>query len=180
MISSTQTNHPLRGNQTLADKSQLRLSSACARLREAGLRITQPRIAIINALIARTQPISIEQIHADLNNKSCDLVTVYRCLAAFEDIGLVRRLFNHNGTSLYELSDGRTITYHIISKDTPEIRNLDSVTSADLAAAIKVVEAQLKADGYQNIGHVLEFFAKLPGSAPAHVRIAQEQVTART
>lgn len=94
MISSTQTNHPLRGGVSNAVDAQARLDAACTRLREAGLRITQPRIAIINALIARSRPISIEQIHAELNSKSCDLVTVYRCLGAFEEIGLVRRSFS--------------------------------------------------------------------------------------
>ncbi len=177
MISSTQTNHPLHG-KTMADESQSRLAAACGRLRGAGLRITQPRIAIINALIARAQPISIEQIHADLNNKSCDLVTVYRCLAAFEDIGLVRRSFYHNGTSLYQLSDGKATVYHVVAKDTQEIRDLDADTSARLAAAIQVVEDQLKAEGYQNVTHVLEFFAKSPASSSSRVRVAQEQVPA--
>lgn len=164
MIASTQTNHPLQGNVTVAE-TQSRLEAACGRLREAGLRITQPRIAIIKALISRSQPVSIEQIHADLNNKSCDLVTVYRCLGAFEEIGLVRRSFFHNGTSLYQLGDRKDAVYHVVSKDTQEIRDLDSGISARLAASIKEVEEQLKAEGYQNVSHVLEFFAKAPGAA---------------
>jgi Fur family ferric uptake transcriptional regulator len=166
MIASTQTNHPLQGNSTAVD-SQARLDSACTRLRDAGLRITQPRIAIISALIARAQPVSIEQIHADLDNKSCDLVTVYRCLGAFEEIGLVRRSFFHNGTSLYQLSDRKETVYHVVAKDTQEIRALDTETNARLAASIKLVEDQLKADGFQNVSHVLEFFAKAPAAERA-------------
>ena len=170
MISSTQTNHPLKGSASNAVDSQARLDAACARLREAGLRITQPRIAIISVLIARSQPISIEQIHAELNNKSCDLVTVYRCLGAFEEIGLVRRSFFHNGTSLYHLIDGKDTVYHVVAKDTQEIRDLDPETSARLSASIKQVEEQLKAEGFGNVTHVLEFFAKAPASsAPAAV-----------
>jgi Fur family transcriptional regulator, ferric uptake regulator len=175
MIASTQTNHPLQGSAN-AVETQSRLDAACGRLREAGLRITQPRIAIISALIARPQPVSIEQIHADLNNKSCDLVTVYRCLGAFEEIGLVRRSFFHNGTSLYQLSDGKDAVYHIVSKDTQEIRDLDPETSARLAASIKQVEEELKAQGYQNITHVLEFFAKAPSAE--RVRAGQAKVPA--
>jgi Fur family ferric uptake transcriptional regulator len=57
------------------------LDLACARLKAAGLRITQPRIAILDALIKRSLPASIEQIHGDLAGSACDLVTVYRCLA---------------------------------------------------------------------------------------------------
>ena len=179
MISSTQTNHPLQGSAADAVHAQDRLEAACARLREAGLRITQPRIAIISVLIARAQPVSIEQIHAELNNKSCDLVTVYRCLGAFEEIGLVRRSFFHNGTSLYQLSDRKDVVYHVVAKDTQEIRDLDAETSARLAASIKQVEEQLKAEGYENVTHVLEFFAKSPAaSAASRVRAGQVKLPA--
>lgn len=179
MISSTQTNHPLQGGAADAVNAQARLDAACARLREAGLRITQPRIAIISVLIARSQPVSIEQIHAELNNKSCDLVTVYRCLGAFEEIGLVRRSFFHNGTSLYQLSDGNSTVYHVVAKDTQEIRDLDAETSARLSASIKQVEDQLKAEGYENVSHVLEFFAKSTGATTAsRARAGQVKVPA--
>lgn len=161
MIASTQTNHPLAtGGESLDPHS--RVETACARLREAGLRITQPRIAILGVLIARGQPVSIEQIHSELRNRSCDLVTVYRCLAAFEEIGLVRRSFFHNGTSLYQLADRKDTVYHVVSKGGEEIRALDLETNSRLASAIKVVEDQLKAEGYTEVSHLLEFFAKAP------------------
>jgi Fur family transcriptional regulator, ferric uptake regulator len=169
MIASTQTNHPLGANGEIAEGPS-RVEKACARLREAGLRITQPRIAILSVLIARGQPMSIEQIHGAIRTKSCDLVTVYRCLAAFEAIGLVKRSFFHNGTSLYQLSDRKEADYHIVTKETHEVRALDSSISARLAIAIKEVEELLKADGYTDVSHLLEFFAKPPpavGVAPA-------------
>jgi Fur family ferric uptake transcriptional regulator len=137
-----------------------RLSLACDRLREAGLRITQPRIAIINILINSAQPISIEKIHTQLDGKSCDLVTVYRCLGAFEDIGIVRRSFLDNGTSLYQLSDRNEVVYHVVSKETGDIQALDTATSARLAELIGAVEQELRANGYENVTHVLGFFAK--------------------
>lgn len=164
MIASTQTNHPLPAGETVADPHS-RVETACARLREAGLRITQPRIAILGVLISRGQPMSIEQIHSELRNRSCDLVTVYRCLAAFEEIGLVRRSFFHNGTSLYQLSDRKETVYHVVSKDGSHIRPLDVETSNRLAAVIKEVEEQLKAEGYTDVSHLLEFFAKAPEAA---------------
>lgn len=171
MIASTQTNHPLHVTAEIANEPQSRLSAACKRLRAAGLRITQPRIAILSVLIGREQPISIEQIHAELDTKSCDLVTVYRCLSAFEDIGLVRRSFYHNGTSLYMLGDRNETAYHIVSKETQSIRELDSTSCAQLSAAIKIVEEKLKAEGYENVSHVVEFFAKKPEATTARVSI---------
>ncbi len=179
MIASTQTNHPLHGATNTGVDGEARLAVACGRLREAGLRITQPRIAIINALISCNQPISIEQIHAQLDNKSCDLVTVYRCLGAFEDIGIVRRSFLHNGTSLYQLADRKEPVYHIVSKDTADIQALDAITSARLAETISTVEAELRAKGYENVSHVLEFFAKSSGPVgEARVRDTQVKIPA--
>lgn len=175
MIASTQTNHPLHGNATAAD-SQSRLDAACVRLHETGLRITQPRIAIISALLAREKPMSIEQIHADLDANSCDLVTVYRCLGAFEEIGLVRRSFYHNGTSLYQLSDRDSKVYHVVDKGSKEITELDTQTSTRLSTLLREVEDQLRASGYENVSHVLEFFVKSSKSTKVRARIGQPKV----
>lgn len=147
-------------------KAQSPLNLACARLKAAGLRITQPRIAILTALINRGQPTTIEQIHADLASGSCDLVTVYRCLSAFEDIGLVRRSFFHNGTSLYALSLGDAHPYHVICKETNRVQEIDPATTAELRRNVQQIEELLKARGYNNVTHVVEFFGLAP-QAPA-------------
>ncbi len=159
MIASTQTNHPLRGSAESSTPKQ-RIDLACSHLRASGLRITQPRIAILKVLMGHDGPVSIEQIHEQLTSKACDLVTVYRCLAAFEEIGLVRRSFFHNGTSLYRISDQQQVDYHVVAKDTGEIRTLDASTSATLAEAIGKVEELLKSQGYSEVSHIVEFFAK--------------------
>lgn len=163
MIASTQTNHPLHGSGNKLD-AQSRVEAACASLRSAGLRITQPRIAILGVLIGRVQPVSIEQIHAELRNRSCDLVTVYRCLAAFEEIGLVRRSFLHNGTSLYQLSDRKETAYHIVAKDGSTIQSLDEATSARITDLLKSIESELQAAGYTEVSHLLQFFANTPAT----------------
>lgn len=159
MIASTQTNHPLIGvgNQTATNTP---LDQAFAQLRRAGLRITQPRIAIISALLNRSQPCSIEQIHSDLADGCCDLVTVYRCLAAFEEIGLVRRSFFHNGTSLYEMNLSGANRYHVVSKVTRSVQPLDSESTEELRAAVQRIEARLRSEGFTNVTHVVEFFAE--------------------
>lgn len=162
MIASTQTNHPLADSKCGSSS----LSQSCERLKSAGLRITQPRIAILTAMNERGQPASIEQIHGDLADGSCDLVTVYRCLAAFEQIGLVRRSFYHNGTSLYELSLGSTNRYHVVCKNTNRVDEIDAETAADLQQALGKIEETLRARGYENVSHVVEFF----GVAPANAR----------
>lgn len=161
MIASTQTNHPLAGGKPDAD-GQTPIIIACAQLKKAGLRITQPRIAILTSLIKRNQPSSIEQIHGDLSADSCDLVTVYRCLAAFEEIGLVRRSFYHNGTSLYTINHGETNSYHVVCKESNQVEGIDPETTAELRRCVMQVEETLKARGYTDVTHMVEFFGKAP------------------
>ena len=86
MIASTQTNHPLAASSKNGTRVLAPVETATAKLKAAGLRITQPRLAILGALSRRAQPTSIEQLHEDVGAENCDLVTVYRCMAAFEEM----------------------------------------------------------------------------------------------
>jgi len=160
MIASTQTNHPLASVKQPGAIPQASIDVACSRLKAAGLRITQPRVAILEALIKRTQPASIEQIHGDLSNSACDLVTVYRCLAAFQEVGLVRLCYFHNGTSLYQINLANENPYHILSKETNEVEDLDTESAAELRAVIGRIQESLKARGYSEVSHLVQFFAQ--------------------
>lgn len=170
MIASTQTNHPLATITAVPSGSQA-LEEACAQLKKAGLRVTQPRIAILKALIGQIGPISIEQLHHSLSNSSCDLVTVYRCLAAFEEIGIVRRSFFHNGTSLYQIERAGGIDYHIINKADHSIRSLPAEATAMLSETLSKIEAHLRGLGYADVSHSVEFFASSAqeGTLPASI-----------
>jgi Fur family ferric uptake transcriptional regulator len=160
MIASTQTNHPIAGVKNGKDQNPVEL--ACYKLKEAGLRITQPRVAILAALIKAGRPTSIDALHGDLGPKSCEIVTVYRCMAAFESIGLVRRAFLINGTSLYEINLGDPNRYHVVCKQTNQVEELDSASAEELRRAVQTVEETLRAQGYSDVGHIVEFFGKSP------------------
>lgn len=165
MIASTQTNHPLASVKQGGTKPQAAIDVACSRLKAAGLRITQPRVAILEALIKRSQPASIEQIHSDLANSACDLVTVYRCLAAFQEVGLVRLCYFHNGTSLYQINLSSENPYHIISKETNEVDRLDEESATELRTLLSRIEETLRARGYSDVSHLVQFFAQQPKHA---------------
>lgn len=162
MIASTQTNHPLASIKQGGTKPQAAIDIACSRLKSAGLRITQPRVAILEALIKRSQPASIEQIHSDLSNSACDLVTVYRCLAAFQEVGLVRLCYFHNGTSLYQINLSSDNPYHVVSKETNEVDELDAENAAELRSVLSRIEESLRARGYTDVSHLVQFFAQRP------------------
>lgn len=157
MIAATQSNHPLGQVTSPGDVQALSpLEQACARLRGAQMRVTQPRVAILQALIRRSAPASIEQLHQELDQRSCDLVTVYRCLAAFEQVGLVRRSYLHNGTSLYEFSLGGERHYHIVCKSCGRTDRIDYFS---VEGPVRMLEQR----GYREISHLVEFFGVCHG-----------------
>jgi Fur family transcriptional regulator, ferric uptake regulator len=154
MISATQSNHPLAsvGEST---SSGTPLDEARARIRNAQMRITKPRIAIIESMLHHNGPVSIERIHQDIGVEVCDLVTVYRCLSAFENLDLVRRSYLHNGTCLYEVTLGKPRHYHIVCKSCGQTERVDYFS-------VEGMERMLSDRGYTSISHVVEFFGVCP------------------
>jgi len=154
MISATQSNHPLAAVAT-SPSADLPLDEARARIRQARMRITKPRLAIIASLRDHEGPVSIERIHQEVGAEVCDLVTVYRCLAAFEQLGMVRRSYLHNGTCLYELTLSTPRHYHIICKACGSTDRVDYFP-------VEGVERLLQERGYADVSHVVEFFGVCP------------------
>jgi Fur family ferric uptake transcriptional regulator len=159
MIAATQSNHPLAAVST-REVTRASLAEARNRIRTAGMRVTKPRVALIESLLRMQGPVSIERIHQEVGAKSCDLVTIYRCLAAFENLGLVRRSYLHNGTCLYEQTISTARRYHIICKDCGRSEPVEYTPAEG-------VEQQLQERGYAHISHVVEFFGICPACQQA-------------
>ena len=78
-------------------------------LRKAGLKVTVPRLKILEILA--TSPVrhkSAEDIYKLLlqSNEDIGLATVYRVLTQFEAAGLVSRHHFENGMAVFELNEG--------------------------------------------------------------------------
>jgi Fur family ferric uptake transcriptional regulator len=132
------------------------LEEAAGRLKAAGLRITRPRLAILSEMIRLGAPASIEQIHTGAGR--CDLVTVYRCMAALEAIGLVRRAAFVGGSWLYAIRLGGEPRYHVVCRTTRRVDEVDAVSAAAITEALRLAEERLRERGYTQVGHTLEFF----------------------
>jgi Fur family ferric uptake transcriptional regulator len=78
-------------------------------LRKAGLKITLPRLKILEILErSKQRHMSAEDIYKDLldSGEEIGLATVYRVLTQFESAGLVTRHNFEGGSSVFEFDDG--------------------------------------------------------------------------
>jgi Fur family ferric uptake transcriptional regulator len=82
------------------------LADAARAVRNAGGRLTAPRRAVLEALLAAEQPVSAEQIADGLGGRvvATEPVSVYRNLDWLEQIGIVRHVHLGHGAGLYQLA----------------------------------------------------------------------------
>jgi Fur family ferric uptake transcriptional regulator len=114
------------------------------------MRRTEPRIAILSALIGRHGPYTVDEI-ADLKEaKGIDRVTIYRCLAAFEEIGIVQRCEFGDGVSRYEYARGHH-HHHVVCRQCGQLEAIEQCIPGALTQAVQNL-------GYSNVTHSLEFF----------------------
>src|SRR5690554_1518494 len=82
----------------------------------AGLRLTSPRLAIIDILSKTTKHPSAEDIYLTLrqkyNNDNIGLTTVYRTLEILVNMGIVYKFDFGDGRTRYELSEGPDGFHH--------------------------------------------------------------------
>ena len=78
-------------------------------LKKAGLKITLPRLKVLEILeVSEQRHMSAEDVYKALleTGEEIGLATVYRVLTQFEDAGLVSRLSIDGGHAVFELEDG--------------------------------------------------------------------------
>jgi Fur family transcriptional regulator, ferric uptake regulator len=157
MIASTSSSTPSTVN---SDVTPLNRELLVARLKSFRLRVTAPRIALLHALAQTSQPSTIEQLFVKAGSTTCDLVTIYRSMAAFEKAGVVYRSgFSERGAALYNADVGGNRRYPVVRKGSAVVEELDSESSAELQAAIDKIKQRLQARGYAGLQHIVEFFA---------------------
>src|SRR6476620_10527362 len=93
-----------------------------AKLKGHGLRVTSPRVTLLDVLCGMSQPATIAQLFArteKAGQATCDLVTIYRTMAAFEKAGVVYRSgFSERGAVLYSTHVGGSRRYPLVQRGT--------------------------------------------------------------
>lgn len=144
-------------------KAHALLQGALGKLRASGQRITKPRQAVLEVLTREHGPFTTEELHVRLESGVCDLVTVYRCLAALEEVHLVRRCDFGDGSYRYEFDAGEHHHHHVICRACRSVRTLDFCVADSLERLVRQM-------GYANVDHSLEIFGICPAcqrTAPA-------------
>lgn len=135
--------------------SDAQFDAALQTLRTNHHRVTEPRKAILGILTREHGPFTVEELHGRLKKGSCDLVTVYRNLAAMEEMDVVRRCDFGDGSYRYEINTGEHHHHHIIC------RNCHGVQTLDLCVA-DGLERIARQMGYAKVTHMLEIFGVCP------------------
>ncbi len=92
-------------------------------LRKAGLKVTLPRLKILQILEnSRQRHLSAEDIYKELleTGEDIGLATVYRVLTQFEAAGLVNRHNFEGGHSVFEMDEGKHHD-HMVCVETGEV-----------------------------------------------------------
>ena len=92
-------------------------------LRSAGLKVTSPRLKVLNILeTSDVRHMTAEAVYRALleNGEELGLATVYRVLTQFETAGLVARHNFEGGTAVFELAD-KTHHDHMVCLETGKV-----------------------------------------------------------
>lgn len=91
-------------------------------LRDAGLRVTQQRMAVITILVAAKDHPTVEDVYEQARpmDDTVSLATVYRTMSVLESAGLIRKLTFEDAPARYEMTPQRDHD-HMIDVDTGEL-----------------------------------------------------------
>ncbi|HEU4774453.1 Fur family transcriptional regulator [Lysobacter concretionis Ko07 = DSM 16239] len=125
-------------------------------LRNAGLKVTHPRIRILQFLEqSKPRHVTAEDIYRQLLDQGEDigLATVYRVLTQFEAVGLVLKHNFEAGQSVYELDRGGHHD-HMVDVDTGKIIEFEN---EEIERLQHVIAAQY---GYEIEDHSLVLYVR--------------------
>jgi Fe2+ or Zn2+ uptake regulation protein len=109
-------------------------------LREAGHRVTGPRLSVYRHLRRQDGHLTAEQVHSDLVVRAPSLspATVYATLDLLAELGLIRRMSTPRGVALFDTRIG--LHHHLLCRSCDAIIDLEArVVTANAHAAAAAV-----------------------------------------
>jgi|SRR5690554_2953892 len=118
----------------MTDQDQL-----TAVLKDKKLRVTKPRLAVLEVVSRAHAAVSQPELERLLGHE-VDRVTLYRCLSAFEEKGILHKVFDLQGTAAYALCSSSCSAHehadqhaHFICTVCQNVYCLESVATPTLA-----------------------------------------------
>lgn len=138
-----------------APKLKSKDSAIAERVRSLGLKWTPTRAAVLDCLGGKHRLLTVDEVVQALRKKAAvtaDWSTVFRTLRSFEAVGLVAQTTLADGKNRYELQldDHGHHHHHVVC------RKCDAVELVE-TCAIRAIENEVKAMGFSDISHRLEF-----------------------
>jgi len=124
-------------------------------LAKTGLRMTQPRLRVLEILLENHGPFSVEEIHKRARSKDVDLATVYRCVENFEKAGLVIRMDFRDGLYRYEFHSEKYHHHHLICLCCKKSETVEECSA-------KKMDRVAEKRGFDKVFHALELFGLCP------------------
>ena len=132
------------------------MSTENQELRKAGLKVTLPRVKILQILEnSDNKHMSAEDVYKALieGDQDVGLATVYRVLTQFETAGLVTRHYFEGGHSVFELESGEHHD-HLVCMETGKVIEFHNDT-------IEALQEQIAEElGYDLVDHNLVLYGK--------------------
>lgn len=102
-------------------------------LRESGLRVTAPRVAVLGVLAKAEGPLSFTQVCHQLRDADVDQATIYRNLVKLREAGLSLVVSRIDGIDRYALAGDEDDNHrhpHFLCRDCGQVSCLDEVPLA--------------------------------------------------
>ena len=144
-------------------------------VRAAGGRLTGPRRAVLEALLAADGNVSAERIADGLGGRlpAVEVVSVYRNLDWLEQVGIVRHVHVGHGAGLYHLA-GRGEEAYLVCEHCGAVTGIDAARLAPVRAEIRRVA------GFDAHFDHFPIHGLCPACAAAAVAQAPAQAATRT
>ena len=119
-------------------------------LKDAGMKVTKNRLAVLDLLITSGKPLSVEDIFKKL--KKADQVTIYRILNQFVLKGIVYQTDFRSGKAYFEFQDHHH--HHIVCKGCGDLEEVDICLPDNFIKKVQGNSSKFK----KVSDHALEFF----------------------
>lgn len=119
-------------------------------LKEAEMKVTKNRVAVLDLLITSGKPLSVEDVFKKL--KTADQVTIYRILNQFVLKGIVYQTDFRSGKAYFEFQDHHH--HHIVCKGCGDLEEVDICLPENFIKKVQGDSSKFK----KVSDHALEFF----------------------